>query len=53
MSPWQARVPAAMPEEQGCPRNTQLNEVIIHLTFYAGWSKVISAISVAKGVCDD
>jgi 4-carboxymuconolactone decarboxylase len=30
----------------------ELKEVIIHLAFYAGWPKAISAITVAKQVLD-
>ena len=30
----------------------ELKEVIIHLAFYAGWPKAISAITVAKQVFD-
>jgi 4-carboxymuconolactone decarboxylase len=29
---------------------TELKEVIIHLAFYAGWPRAMSAITVAKNV---
>ena len=32
---------------------TELKEVIIHMAFYAGWPKAMSAITVAKRVLDD
>ena len=32
---------------------TELKEVIIHLAFYAGWPKAMSAIAVAKEVFAD
>ena len=31
---------------------TELKEVIIHLAFYAGWPKALSAIQVAKNVLE-
>ena len=31
----------------------ELKEVIIHLAFYAGWPRAMSAIAVAKTVLDD
>jgi 4-carboxymuconolactone decarboxylase len=31
---------------------TELKEVIIHLAFYAGWPKAMSALTVAKQVFD-
>jgi 4-carboxymuconolactone decarboxylase len=31
---------------------TELKEVIIHLAFYAGWPKAMSAVQVAKRVFD-
>ncbi|MFJ5958398.1 carboxymuconolactone decarboxylase family protein [Paenarthrobacter sp. NPDC092416] len=32
---------------------TELKEVIIHLAFYAGWPKALSALAVAKEVFTD
>ena len=32
---------------------TELKEVMIHLAFYAGWPKAMSAIAVAKRVFDE
>ena len=32
---------------------TELKEAIIHLAFYAGWPKAMSAITVAKRVFDE
>jgi 4-carboxymuconolactone decarboxylase len=32
---------------------TELKEVIVHLAFYAGWPKSMSAITIAKQVLDD
>lgn len=32
---------------------TELEEAMIHLGFYAGWPKAMSAITVAKGVFND
>ena len=32
---------------------TELEEAIIHLAFYAGWPKAMSAITVAKEVFND
>jgi 4-carboxymuconolactone decarboxylase len=31
---------------------TELKEAIIHLAFYAGWPKAMSAITVAREVFD-
>ena len=33
--------------------DTELKEAIIHMAFYAGWPKAMSAITVAKQVFDD
>lgn len=35
------------------PTEIELKEVIIHLAFYAGWPKAMSAITVAKRVFDE
>ena len=32
--------------------DTELKEVIIHLAFYAGWPKAMSAVQVAKNVLE-
>ena len=32
---------------------TELKEAIVHLAFYAGWPKAMSAIQVAKRVFDE
>jgi 4-carboxymuconolactone decarboxylase len=33
--------------------DTELKEAIVHLAFYAGWPKAMSAITVAQQVFDD
>jgi 4-carboxymuconolactone decarboxylase len=33
--------------------NDELKEVIVHLAFYAGWPRAMSAIAVAKTVLND
>jgi 4-carboxymuconolactone decarboxylase len=32
---------------------TELKEMIIHLAFYAGWPRAMSAISLARELLDD
>jgi 4-carboxymuconolactone decarboxylase len=36
--------------KDNCLTETELKEVIIHLAFYAGWPRAMSAITVAKNV---
>jgi 4-carboxymuconolactone decarboxylase len=32
---------------------TELKEVFVHIAFYAGWPKTMSAISIAKGLFEN